>query len=401
MQSTERRRGIMKLTFVHDGPLFYDKDGNYYEFAYHELLERYSYLADDISFMMRTKPISGDRKFTPVPKAVKVISVPNFKSPKTYFNLKKEAEKIVEQQIKKSDIVVLRSQSSIAQLSLPYIHKYNKPYIIESVGCSWDSYWNHGLLGKIVAPYMYIKTKKAIGEARYVYYVTTKFLQKRYPTKGKTICCSNVVLDKLDEHTLEKRQKKIETFNPKRKLILGTAAALDTRYKGQEYVIRALKSLTEAGYNVEYRLAGGMTGSKPNSFLADLAKNQGVSDKVVFCGSLASDQMAAYYDALDIYVQPSKQEGLPRAVIEAMSRGCPVIGTRIAGIPELVQKELLFKKGSTEELVKALNRALKADLNRIAEENFNKAKEYEKNKLIEKRERFYDEFLSDIQNCKE
>lgn len=65
----------MKLTFVHDGPLFYDKDGNYYEFAYHELLERYSYLADDISFMMRTKPISGDRKFTPVPKAVKVISV--------------------------------------------------------------------------------------------------------------------------------------------------------------------------------------------------------------------------------------------------------------------------------------------------------------------------------------
>ena len=66
-----------------------------------------------------------------------------------------------------------------------------------------------------------------------------------------------------------------------------------------------------------------------------------------------------------------------------------------------MQKELLFKKGSTEELVKALNRALKADLNRIAEENFNKAKEYEKNKLIEKRERFYDEFLSDIQNCKE
>ena len=144
-----------------------------------------------------------------------------------------------------------------------------------------------------------------------------------------------------------------------------------------------------------------MTGSKPNSFLADLAKKQGVSDKVVFCGSLASDQMAAYYDALDIYVQPSKQEGLPRSVIEAMSRGCPVIGTRIAGIPELVQKELLFKKGSTEERVKALNRALKADLNRIAEENFNKAKEYEKNKLIEKRERFYDEFLSDIQNCKE
>lgn len=391
----------MKLTFVHDGPLFFDKAGNYYEFAYHELLERYSYLADEVSFMMRTKPIEGDRKFTPVPKKVKVVSVPNFKSPKTYFSLKKKAEKIVERQIKQSDIIVLRSQSSIAQLSLPYIHKYKKPYIIESVGCSWDSYWNHGLIGKIVAPYMYFKTKNAIAEAKYVYYVTTEFLQKRYPTKGKTICCSNVVLDKLDEQTLETRLKKIKQFDPQKKLILGTAAALDTRYKGQEYVIQALKSLTKAGYNVEYRLAGGMTSSKPNSFLEDLAREQGVSDKVVFCGSLAADQMATYYDSLDIYVQPSKQEGLPRAVIEAMSRGCPVIGTSIAGIPELIQKEFLFKKGSTEELISALNRIMKADLSKIATENFNKAREYEKDKLIERRKCFYDEFLSDIQKCKE
>lgn len=390
----------MKLTFVHDGPLFYDKDGNYYEFAYHELLERYSYLADDISFMMRTKPISGDRKFTPVPKAVKVISVPNFKSPKTYFTMKRRAEQIVEQQIKNSDIVVLRSQSSIAQLALPYIHTYQKPYIIESVGCSWDSYWNHGLLGKMVAPYMYMKTKMAIAEAKYVYYVTTEFLQRRYPTKGKTVCCSNVVLNKLDERILSARLDKIKKFNPTKKLVLGTAAALDTRYKGHEYVIRALKSLISAGYNVEYRLAGGLTGSKPNSFLEDLAREENVLDRVIFCGSLSSDQMAAYYDSLDIYVQPSKQEGLPRAVIEAMSRGCPAIGTNIAGIPELIQNEFLFKKGSTKELIDALDRILKKDLSKIAEENFNKAKEYERDKLVRRRERFYDEFLCDIQKAK-
>ena len=191
---------------------------------------------------------------------------------KNYFSLKKKAEIIVEQQIKQSDIVILRSQSSIAQLALPYIHKYKKPYIIESVGCSWDSYWNHGLLGKIIAPYMYLKTKSAIAEAKYVYYVTTEFLQKRYPTSGKTICCSNVVLDRLDGRTLEDRLRKIKKFDPQKKLILGTAAALDTRYKGQEYVIQALKHLTKVGYNVEYRLAGGMTSSKPNSFLEDLAK---------------------------------------------------------------------------------------------------------------------------------
>ena len=47
----------MRLTFIHDGPLFYNDDGNYFEFAYHELYERYSFLADEIYFMMRTKKI--------------------------------------------------------------------------------------------------------------------------------------------------------------------------------------------------------------------------------------------------------------------------------------------------------------------------------------------------------
>lgn len=390
----------MKLTFIHDGPLFYDADGRYYEFAYHELYERYSYMADDITFMMRTKPISGERKFTEVPDKVNVVSVPNFKSPKTYLREKRNAERIIEHQIKKTDIAVLRTQSSIAQIALKYIKRYKVPYIIESVGCSWDSYWNHGLLGKAVAPYMYLKTKSAISEADYVYYVTTRFLQKRYPTKGKTVSCSNVVLSKSNTDALIMRLEKLRGFDPTKRLVLGTAAALDTRYKGQEHVIRVLKDLVKAGYNAEYHLAGGMTGSKPNSFLRDLAERFGVSDRVVFCGSLSLDQMANYYDSLDLYIQPSKQEGLPRAVIEAMSRGCPVIGTNIAGIPELIRKECLFKKNSDDAVAAAIQKIVSMDLEEIAEENFNQAKEYEKDKLMEKREKFYDQFLFD-NNMKE
>lgn len=385
----------MKLIFVHDGPLFYDESGNYYEFAYHELYERYSYMADDISFMMRLKPIQGDRKFTLVPKAIEVIGVPNFKSIRSYFTKKKEAESIVCENIRQADIVVLRTQSSIAQLALKYIKKYNIPYIIESVGCSWDSYWNHGLLGKIVAPYMYLKTKSAIKNANFVYYVTSNFLQRRYPTSGKTVSCSNVVLNTLSDEVLENRLKKLSSFNPNTKLVLGTAAALDTRYKGHEYVIKIIKDLCEAGYNVEYHLAGGMTGSKPNTFLKDLAVECGVEDKVVFCGSLSSKEMLNYYDSLDIYVQPSKQEGLPRAVIEAMSRGCPVIGTSIAGIPELIQADYLFSKGSSSSLKSALERILNSNLTDIAKTNFEKAKNYERAKLVNERERFYDIFMKD------
>ena len=293
---------------------------------------------------------------------------------------------------------MLRSQSSIAQLALPYIKMYKKPYIIESVGCSWDSYWNHGLLGKAVAPYMYLKTRNAIKNADFVYYVTTEFLQKRYPTKGKTVSCSNVVLDPLQPETLGNRIERLKWFDPKTKLVLGTAAAIDTRYKGHEYVIEAIPKLVKLGYNVEYRLAGGTTGQTESTFLADLAKAKGVADRVVFCGSLSSSQMPGYYDSLDIYVQPSKQEGLPRAVIEAMSRACPVIGTNIAGIPELLQSQCLFKKGSSDEILKAIERILDCDIVKIARENFEKAKEYEREKLVLKRQRFYDAFLEKINN---
>ena len=105
--------------------------------------------------------------------------------------------------------------------------------------------------------------------------------------------------------------------------------------------------------------------------------------------------MPEYYDSLDIYVQPSKQEGLPRAVIEAMSRGCPVIGTSIAGIPELIPKVCLFRKGSEDEVARAVERMMKVDLKRLAKRNFNKSKEFSREKLIKKREAFYDLFLAE------
>ena len=106
----------MKLVFVHDGPIFYDKNNNYFEFAYHELFERYSYLADEITFMMRTKPIEGEKKFTLVPKAINIVDIPNFKSPKTYIKNRKKAEIIIKKCIYENDYIVLRSQSSIAQI---------------------------------------------------------------------------------------------------------------------------------------------------------------------------------------------------------------------------------------------------------------------------------------------
>ena len=110
-------------------------------------------------------------------------------------------------------------------------------------------------------------------------------------------------------------------------------------------------------------------------------------------GSLSLDKMNNFYDDIDIYIQPSKQEGLPRAVIEAMSRGCVVIGSDIAGIPELIQGDCLFKKGNVDSLITTLERVLKMNMEKLAKENFYKAQLYDKNILENKRKNFYDDFL--------
>lgn len=55
----------------------------------------------------------------------------------------------------------------------------------------------------------------------------------------------------------------------------------------------------------------------------------------------------------DIYLQPSRTEGLSLSIMEALNYSLPVIGTRVGGIPEIVhegENGYLFEKENVEEL---------------------------------------------------
>ena len=62
----------------------------------------------------------------------------------------------------------------------------------------------------------------------------------------------------------------------------------------------------------------------------------GLDGAVEFAGHLPRPELRRRLDAATCLVLPSRSEGLPRLVIEAMARGRPVVGTRAGGIPELV-----------------------------------------------------------------
>lgn len=74
-----------------------------------------------------------------------------------------------------------------------------------------------------------------------------------------------------------------------------------------------------------------------------------------------SNHIPKYLVAADIYVQPSRNEGLPLALMEACSAGLPIVASRIGGIPEVAiegENATLFEVENVEECASALQRMI-------------------------------------------
>jgi len=389
---------MLNGSFFHDGPVYLDDKGNIYDFSLtDQVLSRYLSVVDPLNIIIRIKIITDIKqtKFSQINhKNINIIPVPNLLSVKGQLFNKKKAQKIIENNVQKSDVIFARLPSITGYYAIKYAKKYSKRYLIELVGCPWDALWNHSWKGKLVAPFMWYVTKKMVKNAPYVLYVTNDFLQRRYPSTGRTINCSDVALPTLDESVLDARLQKIKQMTKNKPVVIGTTAAVDVRYKGQEYVIQAIAELNKQGYNYEYRLVGG--GDKAR--LQSIAEKYRVADKVIFEGSIPHERVFDYLDSIDIYVQPSKQEGLPRALMEAMSRGCPCIGSNAGGIPELLDNAYIFTRGNFKELATILASFDIEKMIKQAKRNFEFSKGYAKEIIETRRHKFLEEFVESVKN---
>jgi len=87
--------------------------------------------------------------------------------------------------------------------------------------------------------------------------------------------------------------------------------------------------------------------------LESRAENLGLGDKVVFVGSVGHDELPKYLKIAEVFVRPSRSEGLGNAFLEAMAAGVPVIGTNVGGIPDFLENEktgLFCKINDAEDL---------------------------------------------------
>lgn len=292
------------------------------------------------------------------------------------------------------DVIIARLPSEYGLMAIDLAASLNKRCVVEVVGCAWDAFWNYGnWKAKIYGIIFTIRMRKAVKSSKYISYVSQEFLQKRYPANKNalTVSVSNVEIPTVDDSVLKERLKKINSNNEK--LIFGLIGSLKTKYKGVHNAIPVIYELSKKHPNIELRILGD---GDPSEYV-EISKNLGIEDKVYFDGVLPSgDAVFNWIDSIDVYIHPSYQEGVPRSLIEAMSRGCPVIASSAGGIPELLDSGLRFNAGDEGNFLKLLDKYSfdKSWLLFNSARNHEKSKDYLKEVLDMRRNIFFDKVVS-------
>lgn len=305
---------------------------------------------------------------------------------KNVISFIKDAKKAVRDE----DCAIIRLPSIPATfVEFVYARKH-KPYVLEVVVDPLNAYAGNKLAAKILTEQL----KKSCLNANGVSYVTQYALQEQYPSRAR-------VSGKNTEEYFESYYSSIilkdSFFAPARDYsqignkvkLVHTANNINNDVKGHDVVIEVVKKLNDLGIDASVTFIGDGD-LRPE--LEKMAEVLGVGTKVVFTGLLGSAmEVREKLLEADIFILPTKAEGLPRAVIEAMAVGLPCLSTPVNGIPELLEKEYMFdpmdSQGFTKKIVELLQNPEK--MGQTSMRNINKAREYEETVLQKRRIELY------------
>ena len=394
----------MEILFVHDHPFLFNRNGFYTTGSLTAAVwSRYLEIFENLTVVGRNagEICENDKNlYLSSREKVEFKLLPNISNFKSLLFGNTIAETSCKELVASHDAVIARLPSRLGSLFVKEAIKQKKPYAIEIVGCPWDALWNYGnWKGKLLAPFAAFSLKRLASTAPFTLYVSELFLQKRYPSSSAVSThVSNVEIPRTPNEAILKQR--IQKNKESRLLInFGLIGHYSSKYKGIDTAIKSLALVNHSFSNWRLQILGA---GDPCNYQR-LAKKLGVSEKIDFIGTLPSGEpVFNWLDTIDIYLQPSLTEGLPRALIEAMSRGCPVLATSVGGIPELLDTEHLFSPGDYKELSNLIESIICSPnkLNTMSFNNHSKAKLYYKPVLDKRRQEFWSEFRKHIEACK-
>ncbi len=302
----------------------------------------------------------------------------------------------VREVLARTDAAVVRMPSMIGLVACREALRAGKPLLVEVVADAFGVLWSHGSAkGRLAALPLAVLSRHYIGRAPFAIYVTESVLQRRYPPGGISAGISDVLVEPPPLAVLDERLARIRARRPGAPASLGLVGSYDVGYKGHETALRALALLRREGRAVRLRCIGAGDPARWRARAAAL----GVAADVDLGRALPhGDAVLRWMDALDVQLVPSLHEGLPRALVEAMSRALPAVGSRRGGIVELLDGRWLHPAGDHRALA-ALVRTLLDEPGQqvaLARRNFEVASRYARPLLEARRAAFIRQFRDSV-----
>jgi glycosyltransferase involved in cell wall biosynthesis len=315
--------------------------------------------------------------------------VPSYRGPLQYGLRRGRIRRAAAESFRPRDAVILRVGSVLADALLPRLRKEHHPYAVEVVGDPWDTFSpgavKHPLRAFFRRWFAYRLRVQCAG-AGAAAYVTEEALQRRYPASPGSLMAGFSDVQLPPEAFVA--TPRLDSQGTRGSVII-TVGTLEQLYKSQDVLIDAVGQEVREGQDLRIVFVGD---GQHRASLRERARKQGLEDRVRFLGWLPGGQaVRSELDAADLFALPSRQEGLPRAMVEAMARALPCVGSTVGGIPELLPVEDLVPPGDARALARKIREMIMTPgrMTRMSARNLEKSKGYREEALAGRRRAFY------------
>lgn len=386
---------MTKLLMIQEEHFVKDVSGNIYatRVLNKEIFNRYLEYFDGLVVFARVS--ESDNVISELKidvERIEFVEIPDFRGPKGLLLNSREIIFKFREACKNTDMIFLRSPSMLTLFLYRFIPR-NKWVSVEFMMGATYFIESESFIANIMNKIIDREAKRLVKKANGTIYVTKEKLQEEYPPNRLsysldnpdyfTYGVSDVVLDK--EFLYERTPLSPDKTN----FTLVSVGFMDSYRKGQHLLIEAVQELRNKGYSIELKLIG--EGKKQEEF-EQLANALGVADFVHFLGKISSrESLATELKQSDIFLLPSKLEGLPRVIIEALAVGLPVVASNVNGNSELVHEELLVDGFDVSDYVDKVQLLIddKKFYNEVSNQNYQKSMMFFPEKLDPERKAFF------------
>lgn len=358
----------MHLAYVADTE-FFEENGKFYchQMDYN-IIGRFLKYFDSITIIGRRRIEANNFLLIDFPN-VEVCAYDKFTSPLGFISVYRQIKSHIKNAVKNCDAVYCRNFNGI--IAQKFANKYKKPCVTFIGGSYYESMRSMGSLKMtLAAPFAERAYKKSALDSDAVLYCSPH-LKKEYPTNGDGYHWCEIILE--DNCPQDVREKRLNTdLTVKKEINIALIGQFCNNVKGIDTAIKALSLLDK-----KYRLF--ILGEGDTAKWIPLAEKLGVADRLTFCDYISgSDAVFKWLDTMDIYIQPSRTEGIAKAPIEAMSRGIPIITSGQGAMGHYTNKALIHGVEDYSSLAEMIGRLAedKDFYNEMSRYSFRTAKDY-------------------------